>query len=203
MNKTPQLIGITGGIGAGKSTVATVFKQLGAPIYLADDRAKWLTANKPSIVSNVKTHFGEASYDESGVLNRAYLAKQIFEDPQRAKMLESWVHPAVAEDFMEWVKQHKDAPYVLKEAALLFEAGSYKDLDKVIVVTALDALRISRVLARDAHRDRTQVEAILKKQMPQEIKAANADFLIENSGQCRVIPQVLRIHQRLLEISGN
>lgn len=198
MNKPPY-IGLTGGIGAGKSTVAHVFRSLGIPVYLADDRAKWLTANDELIRSKVSKHFGTAAFQEEGTLNRSYLAKQIFNDPEKARLLESWVHPAVARDFENWARQHQDKPYLLKEAALLFEAESHKNLDWIIVVTAPDELRIRRVLSRDPHRDEAQVKAIIEKQIPQHVKAANADFVIQNDEKNMIIPQVLRVHAALLQ----
>lgn len=194
--KTPLLVGLTGGIGAGKSTVARIFAKLGVPVYYADDRAKWLTANNPEIRSRVKEHFGTAAFSEDGSLNRAALSQEIFADAEKARLLESWVHPAVRQDFKAWVAEQK-TPYMLKEAALLFESGSYQELDKLIVVTSPEALRIRRVLARDTHRDRKQVAAIMARQIPEQVKAANADFVIANDQEHLLIPQVLRVHKQL------
>lgn len=204
-SKTP-LIGLTGGIGAGKTTVARIFERLHIPIYYADDRAKWLTANDPDIRTKVKTLFGAEAFDEAGQLNRSHLSKEIFGSPEKAKELESWVHPAVKEDFESWASaQVKQAapPYLIKEAALLFEAKSYQDLDAIVVVTAPNELRIQRVLKRDPHRDQAQVEAILAKQLPQGIKQAHADFVIQNDGNQHLITQVLRIHEQLVKLKAN
>ncbi|MGF1533384.1 MAG: dephospho-CoA kinase [Bernardetiaceae bacterium] len=193
----PLRIGLTGGIGAGKSTVARIFAVLGIPIYLADDRAKWLTANDLFIKQQVVHHFGTAAYLPDGSPNRAYLSEQVFTDPARAKQLESWVHPAVRRDFEQWAAAHEQAPYLLKEAALLFEANTARELDRIIVVAAPEELRIARVLARDPHRDQAQVRAILDKQIPQAQKIAQADFVIHNDGQQHLILQVLKIHQQI------
>lgn len=197
MNK-PQnlLVGITGGIGAGKSTAARIFSLLGIPIYYADDRAKWLMANSPALTSQIIDRFGKEAYLPDGHLNREYLAKEVFSNAENTAAINALVHPAVKDDFTVWAMRQK-APYVLKEAALLFETGSYKDLDKNILVSAPTDLRISRVLQRDAHRSKEQVRAIMERQMSDAQKNKLADFIIKNTEDELLIPQVLKIHKSL------
>jgi dephospho-CoA kinase len=192
------LIGITGGIGSGKSTVAKIFSMLGIPIYNADDRAKWLMANDSDLKKQIINNFGKESYSDSGLLNREFLAAQVFSDEEKVKTINGLVHPAVKADFEKWVSQQQ-APYVLKEAALLFETGSYKDLDKLINVSAPLRIRISRVLMRDTHRNEKQVNDIIDKQLPDEEKNKLADFVIKNTDNKLLIPQVLEIHRQLLQ----
>lgn len=195
---SPLLVGITGGIGAGKSTVAKVFAILSIPIYYADDRAKWLMGNDEELKERIIRAFGATSYTEQGTLNRAFLAEKVFSDPVNTEIINGLVHPAVAEDFRRWAEQQR-SPYVLKEAALLFESGSYKELDKVINVSSPLKVRVARVLMRDPHRSLEQVNGIIDKQLPDEDKNEMADFVIKNTDNQMIIPQVLRIHEKLLE----
>lgn len=196
MNK-PILVGITGGIGSGKTTVSKVFKSLGVPVYYADDRAKQLMVQDDVLVSDIKALFGEESYDRQGQLNRTYLAERVFSDAAELEKLNALVHPAVGRDFASWVKAHHAHPYLLKEAALIFEAGSYKQLDQVIVVTAPKEERVKRVLLRDFHRSREQVLAIIEKQLSEAERKRRADYIIDNSGKVMVIPQVLGLDRKL------
>lgn len=198
----PLLVGITGGIGAGKSTVAKIFSLLSIPVYYADERAKWLMANSNSLKAAIINAFGEESYKDGQTLDRAFLAKQVFGDEENTKIINGLVHPAVNEDFKLWAKQ-QHSPYVLKEAALLFESGSYRQLDRTINVSAPLKLRISRVLMRDPHRNLEQVNGIIDKQLPDEMKNDRADFVIKNSENKMLIPQVLKIHQKLLDEAEN
>lgn len=202
MNKSkPLLVGITGGIGAGKSTVAKVFSLLSIPVYYADDRAKWLMANDEALKTQIIQAFGEDSYTDEGILNRTFLAEQVFSDPANTEIINGLVHPAVAEDFRRWAEQQQ-SPYVLKEAALLFESGSYKELNKVINVSSPLKVRVARILRRDPHRSAEQVNSIIDKQLPDEDKNRLADFLIKNTDNQLIIPQVLQIHEKLLEEAG-
>jgi dephospho-CoA kinase len=193
---TPLQIGITGGIGSGKSLICKIFSCLGVPVYDADSHAKELMTTDGILVSDIKKEFGVLSYSVNGGLNREYLSKQVFNDPERLRTLNNLVHPRVGIDFNRWTDQRKGHPYVLKEAALLFESGSYKSLHKVIVVYANEALRIQRVLKRDPHRTADQVRAIIRNQMPEEEKLKRADFTIRNDETTLLIPQVLSLHHR-------
>lgn len=189
-------VGITGGIGSGKTTVCKIFEQLGIPIYYADDRAKLLMTEDPELVSQIKLLFGESAYSK-GKLNRPFIANIVFNDPEKLSQLNALVHPAVAKDGERWHLAQKNAPYTLKEAALLYEAGSYRQLDRMICVVAPEDLRIKRVMQRDQV-DQAAVEARMNKQWPQSQKARLSDFLVYNDGSEFLIQQVLRIHHKLL-----
>lgn len=193
---SPKLVGLTGGIGSGKSTVAKIFEILHIPVYYADDRAKWLMNFDQGLRLKIQEEFGPESYDSEGNLNRSYLASTVFSDPEKVAKINSLVHPAVGKDFEIWAS-HQDAPYVLKEAALIFETGGEKKLDVVINVSSPLKIRISRVLMRDSHRSLDQVNHIIDQQMPDEVKNEKADFVIKNTDTKMLIPQVLAIHQKL------
>ncbi len=192
----PRWIGITGGIGSGKSTVCRIFQILGIPVYSADDRAKWLMANDPELRLSISSSFGEESYGEDGSVNRVFLAEKVFSDPEKVKQINALVHPTVGKDFRIWADKQK-SPYLLKEAALLFETGSAKELDKVINVSSPLKIRIARTLMRDPHRDEAQINHIIDQQMPDEEKNEKADFVIKNTDNKLLIPQVLEIHRKL------
>ena len=190
----PLQIGVTGGIGSGKSLVCKIFLCLGVPVYDADSHAKNLMTTDGILISNIKKEFGTLSYNTDGSLNRKYLSETVFNDPKKLETLNSLVHPRVAHDYAKWVREHSHLPYVVKEAALLYEAGSYQQLDKIIVVTAPDELRIERVVNRDPQRSREQIKAIIGQQMPQEEKVKRADFVVVNDETTLLIPQVLGLH---------
>lgn len=192
----PLQIGITGGIGSGKSLICKIFGCLGVPVYDADSHAKELMTTDGILISDIKKEFGVLSYSVDGGLNREYLSKKVFNDPERLRTLNALVHPRVGHDFNRWVEQRRGYPYVLKEAALLYESGGYKSLDKVIVVYANEALRIQRVLKRDPHRTADQVRAIIRNQMPEEEKLKRADFTVRNDETTLLIPQIVSLHQR-------
>lgn len=193
-------VGITGGIGSGKSTVCRIFHLLGIPVYSADDRAKWLMEYDSVLKSKIEEEFGQEAYTQEGTLNRKYLADQVFSDPEKVKKINSLVHPAVGLDFDNWVKE-QNTPYVLKEAALLFETGSASQLDKLINVSSPLKVRVARVLMRDPHRSEAQINSIIDQQMPDEKKNELADFVIKNAENKLLIPQVLEIHQKLLNLA--
>ncbi|MEY4930167.1 MAG: hypothetical protein RI909_891 [Bacteroidota bacterium] len=193
--RSPIQVGITGGIGSGKSLVCRIFQTLGVPVYDADSRAKKLMTTDGILIDQIKKEFGTLSYNEEGVLNRELLSKSVFNQPDKLARLNALVHPRVALDYNRWVSEQTDVKYCLKEAALLFESGSYQSLDKIIVVTASDELRIKRVLQRDSHRSKADVEGIIKNQMLQEEKVSKADFVIKNDESELVVPQVLKLHE--------
>lgn len=194
-------VGITGGIGSGKSLICKIFSKLNIPIYDADSRAKWLTNNDPEIRKKVIAEFGKESFNENG-LNREYVASKVFNNPSRLKKLNSIIHPAVAVDYEAWVN-HQNTPYTIKEAALMFESGSYKMQDLIIAVSAPKELRISRVLSRDSFRSRKQIEDIIDKQISEEERIERSDFVVYNDESQLVIPQVIELHQKLIEKSKN
>lgn len=194
----PLKVGITGGIGSGKSTVARIFATLGVPVYDADSRAKGVMTTDGILVEQIKKEFGTLAYRSSGELDRAFIASVVFKDPEKLNRLNALVHPRVRQDFAQWVRMHAAAPYVLKEAALLYETGSADELDAMIVVTAPTALRVQRVIQRDTHRTREAVGEIIKNQMPDEEKVKRADYVIQNDESMPVIPRVLEIHRLLM-----
>jgi len=191
-------IGITGGIGVGKSIVCRLFAILGIPVYDADTRAKWVMRHDQPLKQELTEAFGPDTYTEAGELNRTYLAKTAFHDPQKLALLNSLVHPHVGNDFTNWVEANQSAPYVLKEAALMFESESWRQMDEIIVVSAPLDVRISRILQRDPHRNRQDVEAIIAKQLDEEEKMARAQHIIYNDDKQLLIPQVLQLHEVFL-----
>jgi dephospho-CoA kinase len=200
--KRPLEIGITGGIGSGKSLVCKIFQHLGIPVYDADSHAKKLMTTDGILVSQIKKEFGDLSYNTDGSLNNVYLANHVFHDEKKLTILNSLVHPRVANDYKNWVKANSGSHYVLKEAALLFEAKTNQQLDKIIVVSAPEALRIARVLGRDKHRSVEQIKGIVEKQMPEDEKLKRADYIIVNDETKPVIPQVLDLHSKFSSINN-
>ncbi|MEQ8243674.1 dephospho-CoA kinase [Fulvivirga sp.] len=192
MNKLLQ-VGITGGIGSGKSLVCKIFASLGIPIYDADSRAKWLTSNSETIKAAIIAHFGAEAYTETG-LNREYIAGRVFNNKQELEVLNGIIHPEVGKDYKAWVKS-QSSDYVIKEAALMFESGSYKVLDKVINVTAPIPLRIQRVLKRDPFRTEKEIQSIIEKQLSDEERIERSDYIINNDEKEMLIPQVLKLHE--------
>lgn len=195
---SPLKIGVTGGIGAGKSIVCRIFNVLGVPVYDADNRARQVMVEDAVLVRQLKGHFGEEAYATDGRLDRAYLAAKVFSDAEKLALLNSLVHPRVGLDFDKWLSQYPDAPYVIKEAALIFEAGSYKSLDAVITVSAPEELRLRRTLIRDEHRSRQQIEEILASQLPEQERLSRADYKVVNDDKTLIIPQVLRLHKKFI-----
>jgi dephospho-CoA kinase len=194
-------IGITGGIGSGKTTVCKIFQTFGIPIYYADDRAKAIMVENKTVIRAIKKLFGEAAYLADGSLNRAHISDISFSNPLILNQLNAIVHPAVRRDGEVWHNRFKKVPYTLKEAALLFESGNFKTLDKIIVVSAPQELRLERALLRGGI-SREQLEKRMAAQMPEAEKIKLADFVINNDGTESLIPQVLRIHQALLSFAA-
>lgn len=189
----PLKVGVTGGIGSGKSLICQIFVKLGVPIYDADSRAKWLMNNSPDIKKDIIKAFGKDSYKQ-GQLNRDYLADYVFNDDKKLKILNSIVHPAVGEDYMSWVGQQKDHAYVVNEAALMFEANVDKRIDKVINVSAPEEVKIERILSRDPFRTREEIQAIMNKQLTDKAREKRSDFTIVNDGKNMILPQVIELH---------
>ena len=190
-------IGITGGIGSGKTTICKVFEVLGVPVFYADTAAKFAMINDPVLVEGVKRTFGHESYHPDGKLNNAHIAAIVFNQQTELDKLNALVHPAVFKAFEHWVST-KSTPYVLKEAALLFESGSYLQCDKNILVTSPLALRIDRVMKRD-NVSEAQVKARMDKQFTDEQKAKMADYFISNTPVDSIILQVLNLHDKFSE----
>jgi len=192
-------VGVTGGIGSGKSTACLIFEKLGVPIYNSDNRAKELMTESDSLVLAIKEAFGEKVYSGKE-LNRPVLASIVFADKKKLELLNSLVHPAVGEDYVNWLRQYKEEKYTIKEAALLFEAGIYKTLDKVILVTCTVEERVNRVMKRDKA-DRDSVLQRINNQWPEEEKLKLTDFVLNNDGETLLIPQVLKIHKELISLA--
>jgi dephospho-CoA kinase len=192
----PLLVGITGGIGSGKSTVCKLFSLLGIPVYTADERAKWLMSQDLTLRNQITTTFGAAAYSSTGELNRTFLAESVFPNPEKIAQLNALVHPAVKKDFEQWIAS-QTAPYLIKEAALLFETGAAKALDYVINVSSPLRIRTARILLRDPHRSEEQVNQIINQQLPDEEKNELADFCIKNTDNKLLIPQVFEVHEQL------
>lgn len=190
-------VGITGGIGSGKTTVCKVFELLGISVFYADDEAKKLMITDTTLVEEIKSAFGENSYFEDGSLNRKHISGIVFKDTVQLQKLNSFVHPAVFRAMEAWAAQQK-SPYVLKEAALLFESGSYQQNRYNILVSSPMELRIQRVMLRDKMLKDKVLERI-NNQFPEEKKEQMADFFIRNNEQEFIIPQVLKLHQELLK----
>lgn len=188
-------IGITGGIGSGKSTIARVFHTLGIPIFDADSVAKNIANNNPKVQKALIKNFG-ATIFENGVLNKKYLAEIVFNNAEKLKLLNSIIHPATIQASETWMKKQK-VPYAIKEAALLFEANTVKDLDAVIGVYAPVEMRICRVMQRNLL-SRDEVLHRMHKQMDEDQKMNLCDYIIYNNNKEAVIPQVLSLHQKFL-----
>jgi len=188
-------IGITGCIGSGKSTVVEIFAQLGIPVYNADFRAKFLMEKSPTVIAKIKNLFGDHAYKADGILNRKFIADKVFSDTALLTQLNEIVHPAVFTDFEEWCNTFTDKKYVVKEAALMFESISHTQLDKIIVVTAPEVLRINRTIKRD-HVSSEDVIKRMKNQFTQEKKLSLADYEIKNDENELLIPQVLELHHK-------
>jgi dephospho-CoA kinase len=193
-------VGITGGIGSGKSTVCRIFAVLGIPIYDADSQAKQLMTADPELRQAIAGLLGSDAYQPDGTLNRAYISGRVFSHPELLAQLNGLVHPAVGRHSLQWREAQLGTPYTLYEAALLLESGGYKRMDKLIVVTAPLEVRIERVIRRDGL-SREDVEARIARQWPEEQKMAAADFLIHNDNQTGLISQVLAIHRQLKALS--
>ena len=190
-----KIIGLTGGIGSGKSTVAKMFNELGVPIYYSDDEAKRLMNTSDQIKKGLIDVFGQKSF-ENGKLNRAYIAALVFNDKEKLKNLNAIVHPEVKSNFKKWI-MNQNAPYIIQENPLIFENNSQHDFDLVITVTAPEKNRIKRVMARDGLSE-NQVLDRVKNQLDDESKINGSDFVIINDTLNHTKIQVERINQEIL-----
>ena len=190
-------VGITGGIGSGKSTVSRFFSELGVPVYDSDQRAKYLMQHDDSIIIKIKKEFGDDSY-LNNVLNRSHIAEIVFKNELKLKQLNAIVHPVVRTDFNNWLSQNSNARFVIKEAAIMIESGAYKDLDKLIVVNANREQKIKWIKKRD-HLLLEDIENRIQNQLSDKIRNQYADFIIENNSSKKELKQqVISIYNKLI-----
>ncbi len=191
-------IGLTGGIGSGKSIVAKAFEMLGIPVYVSDVEAKRLMNTNEIVQKQLIVRFGEDVYESNGTLNRKRLADIIFNDSKALKDINSIVHPAVRKDFKLWCDKHASLSYVIQESAILFDTGLYRNFDKIITVSAEEEIRIQRVLKRDS----SVLELVQKRianQLPDEERIQKSDFVIYNNDEL-ILPQVVLIDREIRSI---
>lgn len=183
-------------MGSGKTTVCQIFAQLGIPIYFADAEAKRLMVENDELVESIERLFGIQAYTDDGLLNTRHVSEMAFKDASLLQKLNALVHPAVSNDFREWsLKQ--TSTYVIKEAALMYESGSFREMDYVVTVSAPKELRIKRSIHRDDS-SREQVVARMKKQWSEKKRNESADFIIKNDGNHALIPQVQELHEKFI-----
>lgn len=195
-----MIVGLTGGIGSGKTTVGRIFAQLGVPLFVADEEAKRLLDEDVDLQRGLVDLLGPRLLNAQGQVDRAFMAAMIFKDEALLQKVNALVHPAVGRRFVQWYQAQK-APYVLREAAILFESGSHRDCAKVIVVSAPESLRLSRSMARSGESE-AAIRARMDRQMPAAEKEALADYLIYNDGRSSLIKQILPLHENLLRLAN-
>ena len=195
-------VGITGGIGSGKTIVCKIFSHLGVPVYMADIAAKRLMETDNKLIVNLKGKFGEEIYNEFNLLNKTKFSKIIFNDSDARDYANSLIHPAVRIDFEKWAEISVAAPYVIEEAAILFESAANKNMDYVVTVSAPEKIRFARVMLRDKI-TKDYVKKISATQMSEEEKKQLSDFIIINDDEQLLIPQVLELHNRFLLLAEN
>jgi len=189
-------VGLTGGIGSGKSLVSSIFSHLGVPVFHADEAGKKVLAN-PKVISGLHDHFGTSILTPENSIDRKALASRVFNNPDELEFLNSLIHPLVINAFENWQKDHLNESYILHEAAILFESGYYRKFDKIIVVYASRETCLKRVTARD----NVQAEAVrlrMKNQWEPDKVSTAADYIIDNDGDLALLPQVLSIHEKIL-----
>ena len=194
-------VGITGGIGSGKTTVCKVFELLGIPVFYADDVAKSIMQTDQVLKTALLDTFGENSYTKDGMLNRAYISSIVFNDKQELEKLNSLVHPAVLRAFDNWVLDQHESPYVIKEAALLYESGGFKMCNKSILVIAPTLIKMNRVKLRDGVSEE-DIQLRMNRQFSDEIKIKYADHILNNDEKQLLIPQIIQLHQQFLLIGS-
>jgi dephospho-CoA kinase len=193
-------VGITGGIGSGKSTACAIFEQLGVPVFHADQETKEIYASNPLVRQQLIDEFGPEIYLNGG-LNRPLLAKLVFGNPTKLQWLNQLIHPLVNAKFENWCLTKSQHAYVVKEAAILFESGSYKNLHQIIGVLAPEDLRISRVMERDGVK-KSEVIARINQQMNQEELAKKCDYILHNDTEKSLVEQVLQLHKTLVNLAA-
>ncbi len=198
----PLIVGLTGGIGSGKSTVCEVFKHLQIPVYDSDTEAKRLMQENPDLISFLKKEFGEHIFDKKGKLQRKQLAALVFQDKGKLQKLNGAVHPAVYQDFIQWVKK-QESPYVLKESALISKKDQMPvPYDLIVAVLAPEALRLQRVIRRD-QTEEEQVKKRMRHQISDAERKAQADYILINDEEHLLLPQILDLHKKIMQASYN
>lgn len=192
--QTMKTVGLTGGMGSGKSFVASIFSSFGVPVYCSDIEAKKLMTSSTSVIKGVKSIFGPQAYLETGELNKKLISTQIFTDKDKLERINNVVHPAVRKDFEIWANKHSDAPYVINEAALFIENGTYQNFDFLISVLSPLKLRIQRIEDRD-HINQAEILLRISNQSSDEEKIDKSDFLIYNDNGETLLSQITQIHQ--------
>lgn len=190
-------VGITGGIGSGKSTVCNILKNLGVPVFTSDEVGRYLLNNDVHLKKQVKETFDSDMYTSSGELDRERMARLVFNNPEELEKLNSMVHPRVKAEFDSWCKKNEKRAYVVKEAAILFESGQYQDLDKVVTVFCPKDIRIERVKNRDGV-SVEQIEGRMMHQISDEERNELSDFIVVNDGKEELLPQVMELHELFL-----
>ena len=193
-----KIIGLTGGIGSGKTTVARMFESHGIPVYNSDERARELMVKSEELVNDIKSLLGDDAYN-GDELNREFVARIVFRDKEMLENLNSLVHPAVQEDFLKWAAA-QETPYVIQEAAILFENGSYEKFDQMILVTAPKLMRLKRIMQRD-NESEDNILARMSHQWDDAKKLPLANFVIENTDLEKTQTEVKEIHEKLCELS--
>ena len=189
------LVGITGGIGSGKTTVSNIFSHLGYKVYNSDERAKYLMQTNDKIIREITALLGDSAYSK-GALEKTIIAQAIFNNKSLIEKINSIVHPETIKDFNSWVSENKDS-ILVKESALIYQSGSYKDLDEIILVEARDEIRIERVLKRDKHKDKDEILKIIRSQKLKNKEDLNPDYILENNGEDLLLPKVIEIIEEL------
>ncbi|MFD2570904.1 dephospho-CoA kinase [Spirosoma soli] len=199
--KRPFQVGVTGGIGSGKSIVCRIFQAFGIPVYVADERAKWLTEHDPILKADIIRVLGPQAYDAAGHYNRGWVASQVFTDPALLSQLNGVIHPRVMADTAAWVNENANQPYLIKEAAIMKAAGDSNSLNWVITVQAPIDLRIRRIRQRDPHRSEAEIKNIIERQVSDADRVAIADFVVENNESQLLLPQVVALHEAFVNFN--
>ena len=192
-------IGVTGGIGSGKSVVCQIFNTFGIPIYNADIRAKWIQNNDKDVINNIKLIFGENSYLD-GNLNRYYISQIVFSDINKLKLLNEIVHPVVFKDYKEWLSENINSKYIIKESALIQDSSNLELVDELILITCPIGIRIKRIMKRDFFRNPSEIARIINNQISDENRLPWVNYKIVNDGYSSLIKSVEELHQKFSAI---
>ncbi|MDI9355494.1 MAG: dephospho-CoA kinase [Chitinophagaceae bacterium] len=196
MKKRTKVVGITGGIGAGKSLVGKIFQTLGVPLYSADTAAKQVMRNNTDLKEAIKKQFGKDAYHNSGEVNAKYIAEIVFQDKTKLDLINALVHPVVAKDFSQWTQKNMHHKYIIKESALLLQTEEYKFLDCILYISAPKQVRIERIQKRDPQRTMEEITSIINSQITEQKAITKATHLILNDDKTMLLPQIIAIHNQ-------